>query len=249
MKLAVSGKGGVGKTTIAAALALLFAKEGKGVYAIDCDPDSNLAQALGYAGEITPITGMKELIAERAGEVGGYFKLNPKVDDIPQKFSVRHRGVKILSMGKVKGAGAGCLCPENAFVRNLLAHLVLNEDDVVIMDMVAGSEHLGRATAASVDAMLIVVEPDERSVETAKRIQALAEDLGIKRIALVGNKVRSEDDRKFIIAKAASIDALGFINFDDGLLRGRAAIADDCAIFEQVNTIKDGIERWTTKKN
>jgi len=220
MKLAVTGKGGAGKTTTAAALSLLFAEEGRKVIAIDADPDSNLAATLGFPNpdSITPIAGMKELIKERAGEAGVYFKLNPKVDDIPDKYCITHKGIKLLVMGGLKKAGSGCYCLENAFLKSLIAHLLLARDDVVIMDMEAGIEHLGRGTASGVDALLVVVEPGMRSMETAQRIRKMAGELKIKHTFLVGNRVRGKDDISFIEKNTKDFDRLGFILYNEALL-------------------------------
>jgi len=224
MKLAITGKGGVGKTTLAAGLALAFAKEGKRVITIDADPDSNLAATLGFPDpeKIVPLVEMKELIAERTGvepgTMGGYFKLNPRVDDIPDKFSREHMGIKLLLMGRVKKGGSGCFCPENAFLKAILSHLFFSREDIVILDMEAGIEHLGRGTAEGVDSLLIVVEPSLRSVETALRIESLANDLNIKEVFLVGNKIRDSADIDFIKNKASNFEILGFIWYNDNLI-------------------------------
>jgi len=189
MKLAITGKGGVGKSTMASLLAWIYATEGNNVIAIDADPDGNLAAALGIsideARNITPIAQLKELIQERtgvqAGSMGSFFKLNPKVDDIPERFSIQKDGIKLLVMGTVKSGGSGCLCPESALLKSLLSHLVLSRSDVVIMDMDAGVENLGRGTARAVDAFIIVVEPGQRSFQTARAVRDLGKDLGIER--------------------------------------------------------------------
>ncbi len=205
MKIAITGKGGVGKTTISAGLALIIKEHGKKIIAIDCDPDMNLGLSLGFADydKITPICEMKELIAQRTeveslDKPATFFKLNPEVSDIPEKFAVEHHGVRLLVMGKVDKAGGGCMCPENTFIKSLLAHLILGRDEFVILDMVAGSEHLGRATAKNVDALLIVVEPTDLSVSTAKHIKNLSAELGIKQIYFVANKIRNNSDEDFL---------------------------------------------------
>jgi len=226
MKLAITGKGGVGKTTLASLLARLYAAEGKAVLAIDANPDANLAMALGLPQEearrITPIAEMKELIEERTGVKPGtatpYFKLNPRVDDILERFSAKIDGIKLLLMGTVKKGGSGCMCPESALLRNLMNHLLLRESDVVIMDMDAGVEHLGRGTAQAVDAFIIVVEPGRRSIQTAEAIRDLAADLGIERSYVVGSKTTGDSDRKFIIDSMPNFEVIGFINYSQRII-------------------------------
>lgn len=201
MKIAVTGKGGVGKTTIAGTMARLLAARGKIVYAVDADPDANLASAVGVDAEaaaaIRPIADMADLVRERTGAEPGtmvpVYKMNPRVDDLPGSLSVESHGVRLLKLGTVKKGGGGCICPESALLRSLLTHLMLHEREVVIVDMEAGIEHLGRATARGVDAMLVVVEPGRRSLQTAETIRALAADIGIASVALVVNKVTGAD--------------------------------------------------------
>lgn len=198
MKIAISGKGGVGKTTMAALLANSFSRQGLKVIAIDADPDANFAAALGFPKEtnIVPLAELKDLIRERVGALPGqstvYFKMNPKVDDIPERFSVQKDNIKLMVMGAIRRGGTGCACPEHALVKQLLSHLLVQRNEVVVMDMEAGIEHLGRATAQFVDVLLVVVEPTAPSVQTFKRIERLAGDIHIKRLALVINKVRDE---------------------------------------------------------
>lgn len=204
MKIAITGKGGVGKTTLAALLAKAFADRGYKVYAIDADPDANLASMLGVPNpdSIRPVVEMKALIKERVGatseEIGSYFTLNPRVDDIPEQYGVRLGNIRLLVMGHIPKARGGCACPENIFVRELVSHALLQKEEVVIMDMEAGIEHLGRGTAEGVDAMLIVVEPSAQSIETARRIHRLATDLGVKKILAVANKVGGDADYRAI---------------------------------------------------
>lgn len=218
-KLAISGKGGVGKTTLAALLAYLYAERGREVIAIDADPVGGLAEALGLPPElarsVTPISEMEDLIQERTGAkpgtVGGFFSLNPRVDDIPDRFSVVYRGIRFLRLGTIEAGGSGCICPESALLRALVTHLLLYRNEVLILDMEAGVEHLGRATAQAVDAFLVVVEPGRRSLSTAERVRQLAGDLGIQRVYAVGNKVRDENDRAFIQAESP-VPVLGYLS-------------------------------------
>jgi len=222
LKLAITGKGGVGKTTLAALLAHAFVERGQKVLAIDADPATGLAAACGVppeqAAEIVPVSDMEDLIYERTGarkgEIGGFFKLNPRVDDIPDRFAVSQDGIRILTMGTVKTGGTGCLCPENALLRSLVTHLLLRRDEVLILDMEAGVEHLGRGTAGAVDAFIVVVEPGRRSIQTAYTIRSLAADLGIDRIYAVGNKVSSEADEAFIAEQLPGFEILGFLPSD-----------------------------------
>lgn len=221
MKLAITGKGGVGKTTTASLLARVYAAEGKKVIAIDANPDANLATALGISPEeaqnITPIAELQDLIEERTGaqkgSMGGFFKVNPKVDDIPDKFSIRKDSIQLLIMGTVKRGGSGCLCPEGALLKSLLSHLVLSRSEVVILDMDAGVENLGRGTAKGVNAFLIVVEPGQRSFQTARAIRKLAKDLGVVKCYVIGSKTKDEADRQFIKQNLSDFEVLGFINY------------------------------------
>jgi CO dehydrogenase maturation factor len=222
MKLAISGKGGVGKTTLAALLAQAYAEMGHEVLAVDADPSPCLAGALGFPSELIrelhPIAEMDALIEERTGAkpgtTGGFFTLNPRVDDIPERFSAAHRGVRLLEMGSVDSGGSGCICPESAMLKTLFTHLMFRKDDILIFDMYAGVEHLGRATVDFVDAMLIVVEPTRRSIGTATQIKKLAADIGLHRLWLVGNKVRNEDEIAFLEAEMSDIPMLGVLHAD-----------------------------------
>ena len=225
MKIAVSGKGGVGKTTLSAFLVRKFASEGKNVLAIDADPDANLGRGLGVGdcSEVVPISRMKELIAERTestpGSFGGFFKLNPKVDDLPEKLAVScGERIRLMIMGGVKKGGMGCVCPESVLLKNLVQHLILYRDEVIVMDMEAGIEHLGRGTSRAVDCLIIVVEPGLRSVETAHRIRELSDDIGLKRMAVVGNKIRGARDREFLTVNLPGFSVLGFIPYDEAIV-------------------------------
>jgi CO dehydrogenase maturation factor len=224
MKIAISGKGGVGKTLLAASLAKTFNDSGYSVIAIDADPAASLAATIGFPGAngIVPLSEMKELIAERTGAVpgqsGGIFRLNPKVDDIPEKFSACYNGIRLMVMGQVKRGGSGCYCAEHAMLQSLITHLLLGRKEVVIIDMEAGIEHLGRGTARAVDKLIVVVEPGRRSIETAEKVFSLAAEIGIEKIAVVGNKVRSDEDRAFIAACFPGKDIMGYIPYDPALI-------------------------------
>jgi len=226
MKLAISGKGGVGKTTLSALLAQYYADQGRDVLAVDADPSPCLAGALGLPedmqAKLSPIAEMDQLIEERTGAkpgtVGGFFTLNPRVDDIPERFSVSHRGVRLLEMGSVDLGGSGCICPESAMLKTLFTHLLFREDEILIIDMYAGVEHLGRATVDFVDAMIVVVEPTQRSLGTAAQIKNLAKDIGLNRLWLVGNKVRTEEEKKFLVKNSPGIPLLGTLPMDLGVL-------------------------------
>ncbi len=237
LKIAIGGKGGVGKTTVTALLArCLAADKNNKVIAIDADPVANLAAGLGISEEkpITPISQLTELIAERTGAkpgtMGGFFTLNPKVDDIPERFSLERDGVKLLVMGTVQSGGTGCLCPESTILKALMNHLVLFRDEIVIMDMEAGIEHLGRATSASVDALIIVVNPGSRSRAAADKIRKLGKDIGIKNIIILGNRVKGIEDEELIRSSLPDYQIIGFlpeqeeiVNSDRG---GRRAFED-----------------------
>jgi len=224
MKIAVSGKGGVGKTTFSALLIRSLSKEGKHVLAIDADPDANLAAAVGITGadKIIPISEMKDLIFERTeakpGTIGGFFKLNPKVDDLPEALSVKFENIKLMRLGGVKKGGSGCICPESTLLKALVTHIVLARDEVVVMDMEAGIEHLGRATAQAVDKLFIVVEPGRRSIETAEHIKKLASEIGLKKLFLVGNKIRGKKDIEFLKNNISGIEFICFLPYDDALI-------------------------------
>ena len=252
MKIAVTGKGGVGKTTFAACLARLYADEGRKVLCADVDPDANLGLALGFSEEdlakITPITEMKTLIQQRteADQFERYFKINPKVDDLPDMLAQEINGVKLLLMGTVKVGGAGCVCPEHVILKRLLSHMIVQRDEVVIMDMEAGLEHLSRGTTDMVDAFIVVVEPGARSIQTYHSVQRLAADLGVHTVKVVANKVRDEADEAYIRKQVPEEDLLGMIHYDNAVSDAdrRCASPYDIAAdtVEEIRAIKNKID-------
>ena len=224
MKVAITGKGGVGKTTLSSTLARLYADDGRCVLAADVDPDANLGLALGLTqeevDEIIPISKMRQLAKERTGasDDNRFYKLNPYVADIPEKFSKDINGVKLLVMGTVDVGGTGCVCPEHVMLKSILSALTYRKDDVVIMDMEAGLEHLGRGTAANMDQFIVVIEPGARSVQTYRNVKRLASDLGVKRVRVVANKIRDEQDEEFIKNSIPAEDLLGFIHYNTEIM-------------------------------
>lgn len=226
MKIAITGKGGVGKTTLSALLAQVYAEKGMNVFAVDADPSPCLAGALGVPEELQekliPIIQMDDLIYERTGakpgSSGGFFTINPRVDDIPERFSISYKNIRLLEMGALESGGSGCICPESAMLKTLFTHLLFRKDDVLILDMYAGVEHLGRATVDFVNAMIIVVEPTKRSLNTANQIKSLANDIGLDRLFLVGNKVKDEQEVKFLQTESSGFVLLGFIPDNYGVI-------------------------------
>lgn len=227
MKIAVTGKGGVGKTTLSSTLSCIFSKEYK-VFAIDADPDMNLASSLGIHDKITPISEMRNLIKDRTGaepgsSFGEVFKMNPKISDLPETLSPDYGpdgNLKILVMGTVDKGGDGCVCPASVLLKALMRHMILKKDEIVILDMEAGIEHLGRKTAESVDMMIVVVEPGLKSLETAQRIKKLAGDIGVQNILAVVNKVSNSEEEEFVKEKLQElgISLLGTIPRDSSVI-------------------------------
>jgi len=253
LKIAITGKGGVGKTTFAATLARLYAAEGRTVLAADVDPDANLGLALGFPEEvldsIIPISKMRKLVEERTGvgEDNQMYRLNPKVDDIPDTYSKTYNGVKLLLLGTVETGGGGCVCPEHVMLRRIISHLVLRSDDVVVMDMEAGLEHLGRGTCESMEQFIVVIEPGARSVQTYKNVKRLALDLGIKQVRVVANKVRGAEDEEFIRSKIPEQDLLGFIHYNSEIIdadrQGKSPYDVSGTATDEIRKIKEVLDQ------
>ena len=256
MKLAITGKGGVGKTTLSSTLARLYADEGRTVLAADVDPDANLGLALGLSQEevdsIIPISKMRTLVEERTGASAAnqFYKLNPYVADIPEKYAREINGVKLLVMGTVDVGGSGCVCPEHVMLKSILSSLTYRRNDVVIMDMEAGLEHLGRGTAANMDQFIVVIEPGARSVQTYRNVKRLASDLGVKRVRVVANKLRGAEDEAFIRGAIPQEDLLGCIHYNPEIMdadrQGKSPYDFSPTAIEEIRKIKAILDRDET---
>jgi CO dehydrogenase maturation factor len=254
MKIAVTGKGGVGKTTVSSTLSYVYASEGKKVLAVDADPDANLAAAFGIAPEeianIRPIAELAELIEERTGakpgKSGGIFKLNPRVDDIPEECGYRFDNTVLIITGKSKEAATGCYCPENVFLRRLLKHLIVERDEVVVIDMEAGIEHFTRGTAEAVDAFIVVVEPGQRSIQTALHVKDLAKGLGVEQVFVLANKTRTQEDVDFIKKHIGDMTFVGALKFNPEVveadMKGRPPYEVSPSLIDEIKEIRKSIE-------
>jgi CO dehydrogenase maturation factor len=223
LKLALCGKGGVGKTTVAALLVRKLAEEGSRVVAVDADPVPSLAAALGFPRDLhlEPVSALKELVNERTGAQPGwgtYFRLNPKVDDLPERLGATRGNIRLLVMGTVDKGGSGCVCPESVMLKALVSHLLLQPGEAVVMDMEAGVEHLGRGTAATVDRMIVVADCGQRSHDAARRIRGLAADLGVESLGLIVNRVRSPAEADQVRASLPELEFLGALPYDPAIL-------------------------------
>ena len=202
MKIAISGKGGVGKTTIMALIAQQLKKDGKEVLIIDADPSPHMAQTIGIKdpGAIIPIAEMKTLLQERSGKTEGspFYNINPQVDDLLSRYMVEYNGLKLMVLGAIEDGNKGCACAENTVLKRMLTKLLLSPSQYALLDMEAGVEHLGRGTIAGVDHLLTVVIPSKSSIRTALKVKKLADDVGIKSLHFVGNKVVDQEDEEFL---------------------------------------------------
>jgi CO dehydrogenase maturation factor len=248
MKVAVAGKGGVGKTTVSAFLARCWRDLGYSVVAVDADPDANLAGTLGYRGpDITPLVKLKQLIEERVGggeAWGGFLKMNPRVDDIPGEFGVLVDGIRVLVMGTIERGRSGCACPEIVLLREVLNHLMLRSREHVVVDMEAGVEHLGRGTAEGVDTMLVVVEPGWASLQTACRVAKMAGDLGIWKVQAVANKISGDGDLAFVRENLVGLALVGTLPLDREL-EGEAragSISRERPFYKEMLRIAQGLK-------
>ncbi|MBM3707328.1 MAG: carbon monoxide dehydrogenase [Actinobacteria bacterium] len=256
MKIAISGKGGVGKTTLAACLSKYYAQKSFKVIAVDADPDANLASALGLeyekAKKIIPLIEMKEFIEERtgakSGQYGSYFKLNPKVDDIPQKYGIEIDGVRLLVAGTIKAGGSGCYCPENVLLKRLFKHLVVDRDEIIILDMEAGIEHLGRGTCENMDILIVVIEPGLRSIQTAYTVKKMSSDLGVKSVFIVINKIKSESEKQILLENLEEFEVLGELPYSDKVresdLKNYSPCVSDIKFKEAVENIANRINKF-----
>lgn len=260
MKIAITGKGGVGKTTLSSVLAHLFSSEGKKVIVVDADPDANIPQALGMPeneiSNIVPISEMQDLIEQRTGakkgQSGGIFRLNPKVDDIADSFGYRYKGINVIMLGTKKSANAGCYCPENVLLKRFLRHLLTERDEVVIVDMEAGIEHMTRGTSEGVDAFLVVIEPGKRSIQTAIAINEMAKGLGVRDVFVVANKIRGEEDLDYINLQTKGLNVIGHIHYYksvvDADIKGVSPFDVSVEIVREIKEIKNNLVEFISHK-
>lgn len=247
MKLAISGKGGVGKTTLTALLAVSLVDRGYRVTAIDADPNPTLAAALGLPSQpITPLLELQEEIEQRVGGTGGFVRLNPRVDDLVDRVAVVQGGIRLVVAGAITRGGAGCACPQSVLLRRVIEFLALERDQALLVDLEAGLEHLGRRSAHAADALLVVVDPSRASLETAARIRRLAADIGVGQVLGVANRVRGSADEAFLAAHHDGLDLIGAIPYSEALKEaertGEQPAAVDNTTAEAVARLVDALE-------
>jgi len=246
MKIAFCGKGGVGKSTLATLLALVYIEEGYKVLAVDADPSPHLARLLGIKEEVKPLAEMQDLLAERAEKQGPYYTLNPKIDDLPEKFAITQDGLRLMVLGAIRVAGGGCACPEQTVLRRLLHYLILSTKEVVIVDMEAGVEHFGRATVVPMDVILVVVEPSAGSRQTAKQIQRLAKELNLSRVYFLGNNVKGKAQEEVLKGEFGE-SLLAIFPYDEEIeeieLKGGSLWNYRGILFQKMKEVKLVLER------
>jgi CO dehydrogenase maturation factor len=253
MKIAVSGKGGTGKTTLAALLAAELVRRDYRVTVIDADPNPTLAAALGFPPTpVTPLLEMSDEIEERIGSGGGFIRLNPRVDDLVSRVAIAHDGIHLIVAGGISHGGAGCACPQSVLLRRLLEHVVMELDEAVIIDLEAGLEHLGRRSAHAVDAMLVVVDPSRASIETAGRIRRLAGEIGVGQVLAVGNRIRGPADVDYLAAQLDGLELIGSVPYSDDVITaeraGRPVTALGDEMPDAVARLADALETRTRQE-
>jgi len=231
----------------------LFAQDGFDVLVIDADPDTNLSSAFGIPSDLSPepLIKMKELIAERTGtgkdSVGMYFTLNPKVSDLPERYWLKTNGVKLLVLGAIMRAGAGCACPEGAFLKALLTHTILQRQELVLVDLAAGVEFMGRASVQGIDTLVLVVEPGARSIETARNMADMAKRLGIRHVGVVANKITESVQIDVIESQLSDVVLLGTLKYSRALqqadLKRAPVFGADAEVTEELKQAKNRLAK------
>ncbi|HED23744.1 MAG TPA: carbon monoxide dehydrogenase [Firmicutes bacterium] len=222
LKIAVSGKGGAGKSTVSAQLVRCFTLHQMPVFAVDADPDANLGLVLGLDPEkvdsLRPLIELQEVIEAKNAGGGSFVDLNPDVDDVLDNYTLREGVLRFLKMGAIKQGGSACYCKENSFLNAILTTMLLDRPEAVVLDMSAGIEHLTRGTARGIKVMLVVVEPSRAGVSTARAVDRLCTDLEIEQVFFVGNKIRTEEDRAYLENSLPPERFTGMIPFSEKVL-------------------------------